>query len=186
MLLTDRITRDLVQNQKPYRVNHIFGVVQTCLALGAIHGVCLENLTLAALLHDCAKHITAPQTLALVNNGTITLHPEDMDYPAIWHGAVGAYVAKSVYNIDDTEILQAIEHHTLGCAKPGKILQILMCADYCEPTRYHPHLDELRTLIRQDLRKGLIVVLNRKIEELIHRDQKPHPGIYKTIESLEN
>jgi predicted HD superfamily hydrolase involved in NAD metabolism len=181
----DKIVADLQVNQKPYRLRHIFGVMQTCLALGRLHGGDLRKLTAAALLHDCAKHVDREQTLRLVQHGSIHLEPEDYNYPAIWHGTVAAWIARTVYGINDEEILQAVEHHTLGCSCPGKTLQILMCADYCEPTRVQPHADDLRTLIRKDLRKGLLVVLNRKIEDLILKDQKPHPRIYKTIESLE-
>ncbi len=182
----DPIVADLQANQKPYRFIHIFGVVQTCLALGAIHNADMEKLTLAALLHDCAKHTNREETLQLVKRGDVKLDPIDRDYPAIWHGSVGAYIAREKYNITDEEILQAVEHHTLGCENPSLTLQILMCADFCEPTRQQPHVDQLRELIRKDLRKGLLVVLNRKIEDLIEKDQKPHPRIYKTIEFLES
>jgi predicted HD superfamily hydrolase involved in NAD metabolism len=182
----DTIVADLKANQTPYRFNHIFGVVQTCLSLGAINGADLEKLTLAALLHDCAKHVGREETLDLVRSGVIELDPEDRNYPAIWHGTVGAFFARTRFGINDPEILQAVEHHTLGCETPCQILQILMCADFGEPTRQQPHVEQLRELIRQDLHKGLLVVLNRKIEDLIEKDQKPHPRIYKTIEFLES
>lgn len=186
MLLIDRIVADLRRNQKPYRLVHIFGVLQTCLALGRRHGADLDKLTLAALLHDCAKHVDREQTLRLVQHGAITFEAEDYNYPAIWHGTTAAWIARTVYNITDEEVLTAVEHHTLGHKRPSKILQILMCADFCEPTRMQPHANDLRNLIREDLHKGVLVVLNRKIEDLILKDQKPHPRIYETIESLED
>lgn len=182
----DTIVADLKANQNAYRFNHIFGVVQTSLTLGSLNNANLEKLTIAALLHDSAKHYNREKTLQLVRNGEISLDPVDMDYPAIWHGTVGAYLAQQKYGITDPEILQAVEHHTLGCENPSVTLQILMCADFCEPTRQQPHVEQLRDLIRKDLRKGLLVVLNRKIEDLIEKDQKPHPRIYKTIKFLES
>jgi len=181
----NQIVADLKANQKPYRLLHIYGVLQACLALGKRHGGDLDKLTLVALLHDSAKHVGRDETLRLAQHGAIHLTAEDHKYPAIWHGAVAAWAAKIYYNIEDEEILLAVEHHTLGCENPSKTLQILMCADFCEPTRQQPHAEDLRTLVRKDLRKGLLVVLNRKIEDLILQDQKPHPRIYKTIEFLE-
>ncbi len=185
-MIPDVIVADLKRNQKPYRLLHIFGVLQTALALGKLHGGDPGKLTAAALLHDCAKHVNREETLRLVQHGAIILDACDYDYPAIWHGKVGAWIARTVYKITDADILQAVEHHTLGCENPSKTLQIIMCADFAEPTRMQPHVEELRAIVRKDLRTGLRVVLNRKIEDLIQRDQKPHPGIYKTIESLES
>lgn len=182
----DPIVADLKANQTPYRFVHIFGVLQTCLSLGTINNADLEKLTLAALLHDCAKHVGRDETLQLARRGEISFSPVDRNYPAIWHGTVAAYIALKKYCIEDEEILQAVEHHTLGCENPSITLQILMCADFCEPTRQQPHVEHLRDLIRKDLRKGLLVVLNRKIEDLIEKDQKPHPRIYRTIEFLES
>ncbi len=184
--LHDRITADLLAEHKPYRVIHIFGVLQVCLSLGAIHGADSEKLIMAALLHDCAKNVGRDETLKLVEAGAISLSLVDQGFPPIWHGAVGAYIAQTRYGVTDQEVLQAVEHHTLGCKNPSPTLQILMCADFCEPTRQYPEAGALRRLIRDDLRKGLLAVLNLKLEDLVNKDKKPHPGIYSTIESLEN
>lgn len=181
----DEIVQDLQTNQKPYRLIHIFGVLQAALSLAKIHDGDMEKVMLAALLHDCAKHLSREEILKLKDAGHITLDDATMEYPAIWHGPAGAYLARTRYGIDDAEVLSAIEHHTLGCANPSHTLQIIMCADYCEPTRRQPNAEELRAIIRKDLRKGLLVVLNRKIEELIQNDQKPHPQIYQTMKDLE-
>lgn len=181
----DEIVRDLQSTQKPYRLIHIFGVLQTALSLAKIHDGNIEKVMLAALLHDCAKHLSREEILKLKDAGHIELDDVTMEYPAIWHGPAGAYLARTRYGIDDQEVLNAIEHHTLGCANPSRTLQIIMCADYCEPTRRQPNAEELRTIIRKDLRKSLLVVLNRKIEELIQSDQKPHPQIYQTMKDLE-
>lgn len=183
---TRSIINDLVKNQKPYRLTHIFGVLQTSLSLAKSYDVNSNKVTLIALLHDCAKHVNREQTLDLMRQGKINISEIDMDYPAIWHGTVGRWVAEMHYGIDDPEILNAVEYHTLGCTDPSMYLKILMCADFCEPTRQMRHVDELRLLIRKDLSLGLKTILNRKIEHLILTDQKPHPGIYETIKSLEN
>jgi nicotinate-nucleotide adenylyltransferase len=182
----DAIVANLQANQKRSRLLHIFGVLQSCLTLGAINGANLEKLALAALLHDCAKHVGREETLKLFHEGAIALTPEDQVYPAIWHGTVAAHFAQVHWGITDKDVLQAVEHHTLGCKNPSKTLQILMCADFCEPTRTHPYAEELQGLVRQDLRKGLIKILKLKIEDLVGKDQNPHRRIYSTIESLES
>ncbi len=184
--LLDRLTQDIQTDQTPYRVLHIYGVLQSCMSLGAIYGLDKEKLAVAALLHDCAKNFSREETLKLADQGLISLLPEDMEFPAIWHGAVAAYIGRSKYKITDEDVLQAVENHTVGCKNPTKVLQVLMCADFCEPTRQHPHADRMRRLVRQDLSKGLLTILNLKIEDLAGRDQKVHSRIYSTIESLES
>lgn len=184
--LYDRITNDLRSNQKPVRLLHIFGVLQTAVALAKIHGGNLEQVTLAALLHDCAKHVTREDTLDLFNKGLILLSTTDMEFPAIWHGTVAAHVARTLYQVTDPEVLHAVEHHTLGCPHPSLTLQILMCADFCEPTRQYEPALAVRELVRHDLRKGLRTILDLKIKDLLNKDQKPHPRIYSTIDSLES
>lgn len=180
------IGHDLEAHQKPHRLLHIYGVIQTSLRLAALNGVDLEQAALAAALHDCAKHVSREETLRLLEEGTIKLEPDDMDYPAIWHGPVAAWIAKTRYKVTDPDILNAIENHTLGCPNPSKLLQVLMCADTCEPGRNHSGVEELRSMVRNDLRMGLVAVLKAKVCDVEDRGKKPHPRIFETMKSLEN
>lgn len=180
------ICHDLERNLKPNRLAHIYGVIQSSLRLAAENGVDLEKAALAAALHDCAKYVSREETLKLVEAGAITLDPVDMDYPAIWHGKVGAWIAREKYGITDPEILDAVEHHTLGHTNPSKLLQVLMCADTCEPGRSFPGVEELRGNVRNDLHTGLLAVLKAKVCEITERGKIPHPRIFETMKSLEN
>ncbi len=180
------ITTEVQGTQKPDRLLHIFGVLQSSLALAELYGVDTEKAALAALLHDCAKHYGREQTMALHKLGQINLTEEDLKYPALWHGSVAAWLAKSRFGITDAEVLDAVEHHTVGHSDPSPLLQILMCADYTEPTRTQPGVQELRLAVRNNLRTGLSAVLDAKIEEIIAKGQEPHSRIYETKKSLEN
>src|SRR5690606_3474821 len=170
---------------KPGRVLHILGVLQSSLALAELYNVDAEKAARAALLHDCAKHYDREQTMELYKSGKIKLAEEDLDYPALWHGPVGAWLAKTRFGITDADVLDAVEHHTLGHADPSPLLQVIMCADYTEPTRTQPGVQELRVAVRNNLRTGLLAVLDAKIEEIIAKGQKPHSRIYETKKSLE-
>jgi predicted HD superfamily hydrolase involved in NAD metabolism len=187
--LHDRIVTDLWKTQKHSRVEHILGVAQTSLTLASIFGVDLDKAAIAALLHDRAKNLDREKLLKLNQDGTFKLTKEDLQYPALWHGPAAAWIARDEYDIADPEILDAIEHHTLGHANPSGLLSVLMCADYCEPTRTHDekhdHLPQMRTLVRQDLKAGLAAVLQSKSEYLISQGKKPHSRIYETLKTLE-
>jgi len=170
-------------------VQHILGVTQTSISLGSIFNADLSKCALVGMLHDRAKNLGREELLKLYNEGHISLTEEDLEFPAIWHGPAAAWIAKTEYEIDDPEILDAIEHHTLGHANPSELLSILMCADYCEPTRTHDDkhhdLQKMRTLVRQDLKRGLAAVLRSKADYLISQGKKPHSRIYETLETLE-
>lgn len=155
------------------------------LSLGKLHGVDLQKAALAAALHDCAKHYTREQTLEIHRSGNIKLDEEDLQYPAIWHGAVAGWLGRSRYGVTDEEILDAVEHHTLGHTAPSPLLQVLMCADTTEPTRTQTGVNQLRVAVRNDLRTGLLAVLNDKIRDIRENGKQPHSRIYETIRSLE-
>lgn len=184
--LIQRIGCDVAQHQKPHRLLHIYGVIQTSLRLASINGVDLEQAALAAMLHDCAKHVSRKETLQLLEDGKIKLEQDDMEFPAIWHGPVAAWIAKAKYGITDLDVLNAVENHTLGCANPSTLLQVLMCADTCEPGRSFEGAEELRTAVRNDLRMGLAAVLKAKVCEVKDRGKTPHPRIFETMKSLES
>jgi len=180
------VMKDLEANQKPERLHHIYGVIQASISLADLHGVDKNQAALAAALHDCAKHVGREETLDLVQSGAIKLSSEDQNYPAIWHGPVAAYFAKSRYGVTDSDVLDAVEHHTLGHSSPGRLLQVLMCADATEPTRDYPGLEELRAAVRADLKSGLLSVLKHKMCHIMERGQQPHSRMSETIKSLEN
>lgn len=181
----DQITEDLRRDQKPARFLHILGVTQTSMTLADIYGADMDKAIAVALLHDCAKHLDREELLALHGAGHFSLTEEDMEYPAIWHGPAGAYLAKTKYGVTDEEILDAVEHHSSGHENPSVYLKIILCADYCEPNRTQPGVEILRESIRSDLQKGLVDVLNHKIAHLIEKKKKPHSRIFDTLKSVE-
>jgi predicted HD superfamily hydrolase involved in NAD metabolism len=185
-IVLSSILDDVQEKQKHYRQIHIFGVIQSALSLAQLYGVDLEKAALAGALHDCAKHVSRDETLQLLQDGKIRLTQDDLEYPAIWHGPVAAWLAKSRFGITDPEILGAVENHTLGCKEPSPLLQILMCADTTEPSRDFPGVEELRQAVRNDLRTGVLAVLKIKVSDILEKGQTPHPRIFETIKSLEN
>ena len=71
--------------------------------------------------------------------------------PLVWHAPVGAIVAKETYQIKDSDILNAIKYHTTGKAAMTTLEKIVFLADYIEPNRTQPGVEEIRKLATKDL-----------------------------------
>jgi predicted HD superfamily hydrolase involved in NAD metabolism len=181
----DEIVADLESRLPAKRFLHTLGVLETASSLAEQHGLDTHKAVLAALLHDCAKGLDRQELEAMEQQSLYRVNEADRDFPAIWHGPAGAYLARTRYEVDDPEVLDAIEHHTLGHANPSPTLRVLMASDSLEPLREYEGIQVLREAVRKDLRSGLIAVLKEKVEHVNSKGRKPHPRIFETIASLE-
>jgi len=184
-LCVDEMTAVLAAELSPARYLHTLGVLQTATVLARLHGADLERVQTAAILHDCAKNLGREELLTRIREHRIPVEAEDFDYPAILHGPVGADMARRRFGVQDEEVLDAIFHHPVGRRSPSLTLQILMAADYCEPTRDFDGVDALRQAVRADLRKGLLEVLRNKVAHLDRTGRRAHSRVYDMIHSLE-
>ena len=105
----------------------------------------------------------------------------EMEYlnysPLVWHAPVGAIVAQKSYGIIDQDVLNAIKYHTTGRPAMSTLEKIIFLADYIEPGRIQPGVDEIRNLSGQDLNRAVaktlantIAYLKQKSSADIHPD----------------
>ena len=71
-----------------------------------------DKVFASAILHDVAKLMPKEEMLDILKDEYSDLYEELKDYPNVWHSFVGAYVAKTKYNIQDNEVLDAIKYHS--------------------------------------------------------------------------
>ncbi len=174
----------LEKHLEPKRLAHVYGVTQTAVALAALNSVNEESALQAALLHDSAKYLKAPELMAEMEKAGRAPVGEDLEHPQIWHGTVAAIWGPEKFGIKDPHVLQAVDAHTLGVPYPSPLLQVLMAADGTEPTRNFPEADHFRQLVRENLKSGLKALIERKIN-LMKNERKVHSRVFSTLESLE-
>ena len=75
----------------------------------------------------------------------------------------------------------AIYWHTTGKADMSTLEKVLYLADYMEPTRDFPGVEELRELTRRDLDAALRLGLEMSVEDLKERGVPVH---HNTMEAL--
>lgn len=160
--------RELLQKKlKPARYEHSLSVSFTCVCLAMRYGYPLEQAELAGLMHDCAKSYRDDEIIALCETKGIAVTEAERKASAVLHAKYGAWEAREQYEIQDSEILNAIACHTTGKPEMTILDKILYIADYIEVRRDKAaNLTELRKLAFEDLDEALYQILAGSLKYL--------------------
>ncbi|NLJ55880.1 MAG: HD domain-containing protein [Firmicutes bacterium] len=168
-------TRKLLQRRaSEYLFNHSRGVEKCACRLAQVYGVDKAKASLAGLLHDYGKiypekvlrQIALEQSL-----GDELIFRE----PKLLHAPVGAWLLRHELGIGDEDVLAAIRVHTTGAAGIPLLAKIVYLADYIEPGRVYPGVDELRRIAFKNLNQALLNALERTIKHVLEKKKVLHP-----------
>ena len=81
------------------------------------------------------------------------------------HAKTGACIARDIFGEPD-EVYQAIFWHTTAKADMTLLEKIIYLADYIEPSRDFPGVEDLRQAVHADLDGGLLKALNDSIQDM--------------------
>lgn len=172
---------------KPRRFRHVIGTEVTAVQLAENLGADGRKARLAALLHDCAKHLPLEKQAELARQDGSSLDPERD--AMILHAPAGATLARERYGITDEEVLEAIRYHTTG--KEGMTLldEIIWAADLIEPGRDHPSVEKHRSLLltpknQMSFEKGLLLVFSDNICYIQSSGQNLNPASLRARDAL--
>ena len=116
------------------RLTHCLGVERAAIELAKRFGVDAEKAGLAGLLHDYAKKLSDQEFLDLIDR--YQLNPDLKNWGNnVWHGMVGIYKIQEDLDLHDSEILRAIEIHTVGAGQMTNLDKVIYVADYIEHNR---------------------------------------------------
>jgi predicted HD superfamily hydrolase involved in NAD metabolism len=166
-----------------HRYQHTIGVMETAIALAEQYGADVKKAELAAIFHDYAKFRPKEEMKRIILEQNM---PKDLLLynTELWHAPVGAYLVEKEVGINDVEILDAIRYHTSGRPDMTLLEKVVYVADYIEPGRIFPGVDEVRELAKQDLNKALIKALQNTIQFLMNKNQAIYPDTFYTYNSL--
>ena len=150
---------------KPTRMPHVLGTEQEAVRLVRRYGGDETQARIAALLHDCTKKLDMAQQLALCERYGIMLDELEQRALKLLHSKTGAAIARDVFGVEDA-VYDAILYHTTGKPDMTRLEKIIYLADYIEPTRDFPGVDELRKTVYEDMDKGLLMGLTMTIQEM--------------------
>lgn len=173
--------QDYLKNNLRYkRYEHSLSVKHTAVRLAEAYNVDIEKAKIAGLVHDCAKNMNDEQILSIALKHGININEVCKESPQLVHGAVGAILASELMEISDKEVLDAITYHTTGRKNMSILDKIIYIADYIEPLRNFPGIEELRELAFKDIDKALLKSFDNTIKFVIDRGQLLH---FDTIEA---
>lgn len=138
-----------VKNQlTEHRYQHTLGVMETAIKLAELYGADVKKAELAAIFHDYAKFRPKDEMRQIILTEGF---PADLiDYNGeLWHAPVGAFLVEKEAGVSDPDVLNAIRWHTSG--RPGMTIleKVIYLADYIEPGRHFPGVDEVRALAKK-------------------------------------
>ncbi|MDR7870261.1 MAG: bis(5'-nucleosyl)-tetraphosphatase (symmetrical) YqeK [Tissierellaceae bacterium] len=168
MLNIDKNILDaLLEDTGEHRLNHTLRVVEEAEKLAITHNIDKDKAAIAALLHDCAKLWDKKKLLKMAYDFDIILNDVMKHNHQLIHGPLGAKIAKNKYNIEDSDILNAIKYHTTGRKDMSQLEKLIYIADYIEPSRKFDGVDKVRQLAYEDLDKSILIAMDETIIYLV-------------------
>ncbi|WP_010094128.1 bis(5'-nucleosyl)-tetraphosphatase (symmetrical) YqeK [Ornithinibacillus scapharcae] len=165
------------------RFEHTKRVAETAVVLANQYHVSEENAEIASIFHDYCKYRPLEEMKRIIQT---TYLPKDLllYHHELWHGPVASVKIEEEYGIADDEIKSAIYYHTTGRANMSDLELVVFVADYIEPGRNFPGLDEVREMAKKDLIRAAWMVSRNTIQYLMQKNNRIYPDTFYAYNDL--
>ncbi len=176
----------LKENLNEKRYQHSLGTAECAKELAKHFGQNEEKAYIAGLLHDCAKCFSDEKLLEIIDKYLDDVDSDERSNKKTLHAPGSYYIAKTVFGLEDAEMLSAIRWHTLGKMDMTDFEKIIFLADKIE---LRTRSEDYRKKITKDLysenglNKAILECYKETIKSLVDRDLKICP---LTIEIYNN
>ena len=170
----EELEKVVISLLNPNRVAHVLGCRETAVALARHWGADETDAARAAILHDVTKAIDGPLQLTLCEAYGKILSDFSRKYPKTLHALTGSMVAERIFG-ENEAVVSAIRHHTTGKADMNLLEMIIYVADYMEPNRDFPGVEQLRELAYRDIRAALKLGLEMTLAHLKRQGNEVSP-----------
>ena len=184
-LTMEELEKVVISLLNPNRVAHVLGCRDTAVKLAKHWGANVTDAARAAILHDITKAIDGPLQLTLCEAYGKILSDFSRKYPKTLHALTGSLVAERIFG-ENEEVVSAICHHTTGKANMTLLQKIIYVADYMEPCRDFPGVEDLRHLAFTDLDAALKLGLEMTLVHLARQGSEVSPESRDALAWLEN
>lgn len=157
----------LENHLKPKRYLHVKLVAQASVELGRIYGANLEDCALAAILHDCGKSMSNEDLInyAVKNNLRVRDFKEICKFsPSLLHSEVSWHIANTLFKVKNTDVLNAVRHHTLGRKNMSLLEQIIFISDMASKDRKIRDARKVKQAALNSLQAGVFAAMKVKLE----------------------
>ena len=180
--IEQKIYNYLSLHLKIERYNHVLAVNDLAIKLAKNYKLDIFRISIAALLHDCAKNMTLDENIKYIKKNNLKITNLDFvikNIPQVLHSYIGADIAKKEFNINDKEIINSIKNHTVGRVGMSKYEKIIFIADALSLDRKYKKHFVSKKIMFNDLDKTFKLVLQNKIKYVVSSFKVLHPDIIK-------
>lgn len=179
-LSMDELEKITVGLLKSNRVAHVLGCRDTAVSLAEKWGANTADAARAGLLHDITKALSPSLQLLLCRTYGVALDDFSRENPKTLHALTGSLVADRIFG-ENRAVVDAIRFHTTGKGNMNTLEKIIYVADYMEPNRDFPGVEELRRLAYTDLDAALKRGLEMTLEMLRKQQREISPGSQEAL-----
>ena len=163
------------------RIAHVLGCENEAVSLANRWGEDPERAAVAGILHDITKKLSAEEQLKLCEKYAIINDAAEVANPKLLHAKTGAAFARELFGIED-DIYGAIRWHTTGKPDMTLLEKIIYLADFVEPTRNFPGVEELRELCFEDIDAAMAKGLEMSLEFIRSGGAEPYKDSVEACE----
>ncbi|RKQ37850.1 bis(5'-nucleosyl)-tetraphosphatase (symmetrical) YqeK [Oceanobacillus halophilus] len=178
---------DAIEVVKPHltqkRFEHTLRVRDTAVKLAEKYGESKLKAELAAVFHDYCKYRSLDEMERIIKMDPL---PKDLlkFHHELWHGPVASILIEKEYGIKDNDVQRAIYYHTTGRANMSKLEMIIFLADYIEPGREFPGLQEVREVAETNLVHACWMTSKNMISFLMSKNAIIYPDTFYAYNDL--
>ena len=180
--MKQKIYKYLQKHLSEKRYAHTMAVTELAVRLAEFYNLDVVKCETAALLHDCAKNMTAEEMKKYITKNKLKIKNCNFitEYlPQVLHSYIGADIAAKQFDIKDKDILNAVKNHTVGRANMSDCEKILFVADALSADRKYDKSFVPKKILFGDLDKAFKLVLQNKIKYVVANFSVLHPDIVK-------
>lgn len=166
------------------RYIHSRNVAAAAVRLAKKYGEDIVKAETAGILHDITKELKYENQLQIVESGGIILDDVCKKSPQLLHAITGMVYCRDTLGITDTDILNAIKHHTTARANMSLLEKIIFIADFISEERDYPDVDIMRAECEKSLEDGMLYGLGFVIPDLVARKRAIHPDALAAYNEL--
>jgi predicted HD superfamily hydrolase involved in NAD metabolism len=165
----------IAERLSPRRRDHAHRVAAEAVVLAQRFGASAQKAELAGLLHDLCRELPDAEILAAAERYGVPVGPvEARRAKKILHGPVAA--AELAERGVDPEVCRAIALHTVGDSGMTVLEKCVYLADYCEPSRRFPGVDDVRALAETSLDAAVGAAARLSLLDIIGKGRGVVPG----------
>jgi len=178
----------LQQRLTPARLEHSLGVMRIMGELADVYRLDRKQAMLAGLLHDIAKDDSHTQLLTLAEENNVVFDDPCERHPVYLHATIGAYLTRTLCNIHDARILEAIATHSY-IGPPQHVHTVfawsLRFADVLAPVHEWRGMRKLKSIVyRGRSEQAAVLISNWLLEYFTHEQIPLHPQLHAIYAEL--